>query len=304
MKYEPLLKQALTELETVGDWLRWCVSTFERVPLHYGHGADNAWDEAVMLLFPLLHLPFDVLPQVLNAKLMHHEKESLVKALDQRIRLRVPSAYITHQAWFAGKKYYVDKRVLIPRSPLAEIIQSRFSPWLPDDLPVYNILDIGTGSGCIACACAFAFPEAQVDAVDISPETFEVAKMNVENYGLNDRVHLIRSNIFSELKNKRYDIIISNPPYVDNQEMENLPLEYQHEPHLGLASGKDGLDCVRVILEEAKNHLTDEGILIVEVGYSAAALSDAFPSIPFTWIDLEQGGEGVFMLSAKDLSLA
>jgi ribosomal protein L3 glutamine methyltransferase len=293
--------EALLELQTLGDFLRWAVTEFERVPVFYGHGADNAWDEALMLILPTLCLPPVMAQYVLNSKLLRSEKEKLAELIHLRTHDRMPTAYLTRQAWFAGEKYYVDERVLIPRSPLAELIEQQFAPWISEDYPVNAIVDIGTGSGCIACACALAFPDAQVDAVDISPDALAVAKNNVEQHKLQSRVHLIRSNVFSELKNKRYDIIVSNPPYVDAEEMADLPPEYHHEPRLGLAAGQDGLDCLRLILKEAGKHLTTQGILVVEVGFSAPALAEAFPDIPFTWVELERGGEGVFVVTAADL---
>lgn len=301
MKVSKQAAEVILELNTLVDFLRWAVTEFERAAVFYGHGADNAWDEALLLILPTLSLPPTITEHVLQAKLLRSEKEKIVELVRMRTHERIPSAYLTRQAWFAGEKYFVDERVLIPRSPLVELIEQRFAPWVNEEQPVNRILDIGTGSGCIACACALVFPEAEVDAVDISPNALEVAKINVEQHKLQNRVHLVRSNVFSELKKQRYDIIVSNPPYVDAQEMADLPAEYHHEPHLGLAAGQDGLDCLRIILKEAADHLTPHGILIVEVGFSAPALAEAFPDIPFTWIELERGGEGVFVVAAADL---
>jgi ribosomal protein L3 glutamine methyltransferase len=292
---------AATELHTILDFLRWAVTEFERVPVHYGHGTDNAWDEAHHLIFSALNLPFDT-PHIYSANLLMSEKQHLVQLLQKRVIERIPVAYLTNKAWFAGMCFYVDERVLIPRSPIGELIEQQFAPWLPEEQAVHHILDIGTGSGCIACACAMAFPDAEVDAVDISADAIEVAKRNISEHGLDERVNLIQSDVFSALGNEKYDLIISNPPYVDAAEMAALPPEYSHEPRLGLESGVDGLDCVRVILQHAKKHLTDNGLLILEVGYSADALSAAFPALPFTWIELERGGSGVFALYAADLS--
>ncbi|MFI4955073.1 MAG: 50S ribosomal protein L3 N(5)-glutamine methyltransferase [Gammaproteobacteria bacterium] len=291
---------AATELHTIMDFLRWAVTEFERVPVYYGHGTDNAWDEAMQLILSALNLPSDI-PQVFSANLLQSEKQMLAQLVEKRTQERIPSAYLTHQAWFAGMRFYVDERVLIPRSPLGELILQHFSPWLPEDQPVDRVLDIGTGSGCIACACAHAFPDAVIDAVDISDDALAVAQKNVQEYGLEERVNVIQSDIFSALGGQTYDLIISNPPYVDRAEMDALPPEFLHEPRLGLAAGEDGLDCVRVILQQAKQHLTPHGLLIIEVGYSADALSSAFPLLPFTWIELEQGGMGVFVLNAADL---
>lgn len=297
---ESQFNKAVTELSTILDFIRWAVTEFEQVPVFYGHGTDNAWDEAVQLIFSALNLPLES-EYVWSANLLTHEKQRLATLIQKRTVERIPTAYLTRCAWFAGMRFYVDERVLIPRSPLGELITQHFAPWLPEAQPVARILDVGTGSGCIACACACAFPEAIVDAVDISSDALAVAATNVQLHGLTDRVNLIQSDIFSALGTEKYDLIISNPPYVDAAEMAALPPEYLHEPRLGLAAGEDGLDCVRVILQQAQQHLTPEGLLIIEVGYSADALSAAFPTLPFTWIDLEHGGMGVFMLHAADL---
>lgn len=296
--------KATTELHTLLDFLRWSVTAFESVPVFYGHGNDNAWDEAVQLISTALSLPIDIFqlaPSVLSANLLQSEKQALVELIKKRTQKRIPTAYLTQQAWFAGMRFYVDERVLIPRSPLGELILQHFAPWLPEDQSLDRILEIGTGSGCIACACAQMFPDAIVDAVDISADALAVAEKNVQEHFLTERVNLIQSDVFSALGDETYDLIISNPPYVDAAEMAALPAEYLHEPRLGLASGDDGLDCVRIILQQAKQHLNPHGLLIIEVGYSADALSNAFPLLPFTWIELEQGGLGVFVLNASDL---
>jgi ribosomal protein L3 glutamine methyltransferase len=289
------------ELTTVRDYWRWAVSCFEQAELFYGHGTDNAWDEAWFLILHCLNLPVDTqMNVVLDAKLTLAERNTIIDKVKLRVEKRLPLAYLTHEIWFAGLKMYVDERVLVPRSPIAELIQQQFNPWVEPE-QVSNILDLCTGSGCIAIACAMAFPEATVDAVDISNEALEVAKLNIETYHLKNRVSIIQSDLFKNLKGKKYDIIVSNPPYVDEAEINAMPQEFRHEPMLGLASGKDGLDATKEILKQAAKHLTPSGILIVEVGVSQQALIDQFPDVPFTWLDFEKGGEGVFLLTRDNL---
>ncbi|MDF2691408.1 MAG: prmB, partial [Gammaproteobacteria bacterium] len=237
---------------------------------------------------------------VLDAKLTQLERKRILNKIRLRAKKRLPLPYITHEIWFAGLKMYVDERVLVPRSPIAELIQQQFSPWVEPE-SIHNILDLCTGSGCIAIACALAFPEAIVDAVDISKDALQVSKINVEHYELTKRVNLIESDLFQSLKGKKYDIIVSNPPYVDQSEIKAMPDEFKSEPMLGLASGKDGLDATKEILKQAAQHLNPNGILIVEVGASQEALIAQFPELPFTWLDFEKGGEGVFLLPASAL---
>ena len=280
----------------------WTEQQFIRSDLFFGHGADNALDEAAYLVLGALDLPFDVSPDKLKVKITETEQQRIKRLVGERIRSRRPTAYLLNKAWFAGLPFYVDERVLVPRSPIAELVHDRFSPWIKAP-EVTRILDLGTGSGCIAIACALAFPTATVDATDISPDALEVARINCERHGLAHRVNLVESDLFSALNDSRYDIIVCNPPYVTDGEMAALPAEYRHEPSLALAAGTTGLDVVDNILLNAHEHLTPHGILVVEVGSGRAALEAKYPRTPFTWLDFEHGGEGVFLITSEvDLS--
>lgn len=289
-------------LLTLRDWLRWAMSRFHEAGLYYGHGTDNAWDEALALILHALHLPHDVQPAVLDARLTPKEQAAVLDLIERRTHERMPVPYLTHEAWFAGLSFYVDERVLIPRSPLGELIENHFEPWIT--FPPESILDLCTGSGCIAIACAKAFPEADVDASDISDDALAVAKINLTRHAMNDTVELVRSDLFRELAPKKYDLIISNPPYVDREDMTSLPPEYRHEPASALAAGVDGLDIVMQILQQAGQYLAPEGTLIVETGNSEIALSEKLPNVPFTWLEFTRGGGGVFLLGAKELQEA
>ena len=278
----------------------WASKQFEASDLYYGHGTDNAYDEAIFMVLRSLDIPFDVADNLLNHPLDASAIDKVVSLINERISTRKPAAYLLNEAWFAGLPFFVNEHVLVPRSPFAELIAERFSPWCDAD-NVKSILDIGTGSGCIAIASALAFPDAKVDAVDISADALAVARRNIERHELQQRVTLFQSDLFDEIKDRQYDLIIANPPYVDDEEMAALPAEYQHEPLLGLHAGQDGLDIVKRILESAADHLTERGVIAVEVGNSQHALSEQYPDVPFLWLEFEHGGEGVFLLTREEL---
>ena len=291
----------ISELLTLRDWLRYAVSTFTEAELTFGHGSENAYDEAAYLLLHTLHLPLDTLEPFLDAKLTAQEKSTLLDIFQRRVEQRVPAAYLTHEAWLGEFKFYVDERVIVPRSFIAELLRERLLPWVADADNTTSVLDLCTGSGCLAILAALAFPNAQVDAVDLSPEALEVAQRNVIDYQLHNQISLIQSNLFAQLGGKQYDIIISNPPYVDAESVAALPAEYLHEPKLALGSGNDGLDATREILKQAAAHLTPHGILIVEIGHNRDVLEAAYPDLPFTWLDVSAGDQFVFLLHRNDL---
>ncbi len=288
------------ELNTIRDFIRWATSQFHKAELYYGHGMASALDEAVYLCLFGLHLPHDFPADYFDCALSVDEKQSLFQLLKRRIEDRIPASYITQEAWFAGLPFYVNENVLVPRSPIAELIEKRFEPWVEAE-KVENILDLCCGSGCIGIASAYAFDWAYVDMVDISTDAIEVAEENIRRHQLEDRVSVITSNLFDNVPQRHYDIIVSNPPYVDAEDMDSLPDEYRHEPELGLAAGDDGLDLVIPMLQQARQYLTDLGVLVVEVGNSQYALQEAYPHVPFYWLDFERGGSGIFLLTAEQL---
>jgi ribosomal protein L3 glutamine methyltransferase len=296
-----MFEQARQELSTLRDLLRFSVSRFNEAGLFFGHGSDNAWDEAAYLLLHTLHLPLERLEPFLDAKLTSDERRTALCIIERRINERLPAAYLTNEAWLGEHRFYVDERVIVPRSFIAELLREQLSPWVDDPWAVGRVLDLCTGSGCLAILSALAFPEAEVDAIDISPDALAVAKRNVSDYGLESRLHLIESNLFASLNGKRYDVIISNPPYVNAESMAVLPEEYRHEPELALASGEDGLDLVRIMLMEVGEHLNPGGLLIVEIGHNRDVLEAAFPETPFTWLDTSAGDQHVFLLHREEL---
>lgn len=286
-----------SRLLTLRDHIRWAVSRFHAEELFFGHGTDNAWDEARQLVLGALHLPWEMADAYLDCNLEDEEREYLMHLLRRRIEERVPTAYLLGEAWFCGLPFVIDERVLVPRSPIAELIERRFEPWLAAD-PA-RILDLCTGSGCIGIACAHAFPEAEVVLGDLSFDALEVANINVERHELSERVYTVQGDGFSGLPGQRFDLIVSNPPYVDAEDFADMPAEYHHEPELGLACGDDGLDLVRRMLAEAGDHLTERGSLVVEVGNSQVHVAELYPEVDFTWLEFDHGGHGVFLLSAS-----
>tara|TARA_B100000989_G_C19533092_1_gene471497 strand:- start:9794 stop:10738 length:945 start_codon:yes stop_codon:yes gene_type:complete len=293
-------EQALRELHTIRDILRWGTSQFNEAGLFYGHGTDNAWDEALALTLHALHLSHDSGTEILDSRLTHSEKQSILALFRRRIIDRIPVPYLTQEAWFAGLPFYVDERVIVPRSPIAELIENGFSPWA-DSMPVRRVLDLCTGSGCIAIACAMAFPDAYVDGVELCNDALAVAQLNVAKYDCDEHVSILQSDLFDAVRDERYDIIVSNPPYVARTEMDELPHEYQHEPEKALHASDEGIAIAIKILQQAGQHLTDEGFMVVEVGNSQWALQERFPEVPFLWLEFERGGEGVFLMTAQEL---
>ena len=289
-------------LITIQDYIRWGASRFNSAGVYFGHGTDNALDEAAQLVLAALHLEPGLPAGFRECRLTPAERVTVADLIERRVTERVPAAYLTGRAWFAGLEFQVDDQVLVPRSPIAELIEAGFEPWI-DGEQVGRVLDLCTGSGCIGIAAAVYLPDADVDLVDCSPTALAVARRNVERHGVGDRVRVVQSDLFHELVGQRYDVICSNPPYVARAELDGLPPEYRREPRLGLYGGEDGLELALRILAEAGRHLTDQGILIMEVGSAAPALEQRLPLVPWTWIEFERGGEGVLLLTRAQLDL-
>jgi ribosomal protein L3 glutamine methyltransferase len=292
------------ELFTIRDWLRFTVSRFEEAGIFFGHGTDNAYDEAVWLIMSALHLPLDTVDNFLDAVITTSERKHLAHLIERRIVDRTPTAYLLREAWLKGYKFYVDERVIVPRSFIAELLEHSLSPWVEFPEMVESVADICTGSGCLGVLLADAFPNASVDVVDISPDAIAVCNINIGNYHLQDRITAIQSDMFAGLKSKTYDVIISNPPYVDAPSMSALPQEYRNEPQIALGSGEAGLDHTHTLIKEAPKHLNDGGLLVVEIGHNRDALLDSYPDLPFTWLEVESGNEFVFLLTKEQLLAA
>ncbi|WP_036534452.1 50S ribosomal protein L3 N(5)-glutamine methyltransferase [Oceanobacter kriegii] len=295
---------AIEELQTVQDLLRWSVSRMNESDIYFGHGTDNSWDEARLLVTHALSLGWDLAPEWYTSRLTKAERQAVVELICHRIESRLPAPYLVGEAWFCGMPFAVDERVLIPRSPIGEMIQNDFAPWWQgeDGREPTRILDLCTGSGCIGLACAAQYPLAEVELMDISFDALALAEENIQRHGVEDRVQALQSDLMAAAHGK-YDIIVTNPPYVDAEDMASLPDEYRHEPELALAAGEDGLDLVHIILRQAREHLAEDGLLIVEVGNSWPAMEAAYPQLPLIWPEFERGGHGVFVLQARDLQL-
>ena len=289
------------ELLTIRDWLRFTVSRFEESDVFFGHGTDNSYDEAVWLVMSALHLPMDTLENFVDARITEQERNHLAHLIERRITEHTPTAYLVNEAWLQGFKFYVDERVIVPRSFIAELLVSDLSPWIEYPEMIESAADICTGSGCLGILLANSFPNATIDVIDISLDAIEVANINIANYGLQEQITAIESDMFTELQGKTYDLIISNPPYVDAPSMASLPAEYQREPQLALGSGHDGLDHTHTILREASKYLNDDGLLIVEIGHNRDALLEAYPNVQFVWLEVSSGDEFVFLLSKNQL---
>lgn len=287
------------ELSTIQDFLRWTYSIFNRSDIYFGHGHDNAWDESLQLVLCGLQLPIDLPTELFHSRLTPSEKETLLQLVLTRIEQRIPVAYLTNTAWFCGHEFYVDERTIIPRSPISALIQHHFEGLLLQ-APA-RILDLCTGSGCIAIACAYAFPEAEVDAVDLSADALNVAEINIARHQLEHRVFPIQSNLFEHLFGQQYDLIVTNPPYVDEEDLADMPEEFHFEPELALGSGRDGLALTKQILKQAPDYLTENGVLVCEVGNSMVSLIEQYPQVPFEWVELKNGGLGVFALTREQL---
>lgn len=300
MSTNPL--EAAHQLHTIRDWLRYAVSRFEEGGIFFGHGTQNSFDEAVWLIMAALHLPHDTLENFYDAVITEAERRKLAQLIERRVTERVPTAYLVREAWLGDFKFYVDERVIVPRSFIAELLREQLTPWVENPEEVTAAADICTGSGCLAILAAYAFPNAEVDAVDISDNALAVAQRNVSDYGLENQVNLIKSDMLAALKGRQYDVILSNPPYVDAPSMEALPQEYRQEPGLALASGEDGLEHTHTLINHAAQHLHPGGLLVVEIGHNRDVLEAAYPHLPFTWLEVNAGDEFVFLLTREQLA--
>lgn len=297
-----MYQSARQELLTLRDLIRYGVSRLNAAQVALGHGSDNAWDETVYLVLHALHLPLDTLEPFLDARVLSEERNRVLELIDRRVTERVPAAYLTNEAWLRGHRFYVDARVIVPRSPIAELLDEGLSPWVQDAQAVDSVLDMCTGSGCLAILSALAFPYAQVDAVDVSPDALEVARRNVDDYGLGDRLALHQSDLFDSLPERQYDVIVCNPPYVNSGSMDVLPQEYRHEPHLALAGGADGMDLVRRILQAAPRYLSENGVLVLEIGHERDFFEAAFPDLSPVWLDTEAASDQLLLLTREQLT--
>ncbi len=293
--------QILTELSSIRDWLRYTVSQFESSDIFFGHGTSNAYDEAVWLIFGFLHLPHDTIENFLDADLTGKEKKDLLFLIEKRIKEKIPTAYLLNEAWLGDYKFYVDERVIVPRSLIAESLSENLYPWIDDPEKIFSALDLCSGSGCLGIMMAHSFQNAIIDLVDLSEKALQVAEININHYGLNDRTELIQSDLFDALKDKKYDLIISNPPYVNQSSVDSFPMEFLKEPSMALGSGEDGLDHTIRIINEAKRYLNDDGILIVEIGHNKEVLLNKFSKLKFQWLDVSLGNDFVFMLQKSQL---
>jgi len=293
--------QILIELSSIRDWLRYTVSQFESSDIFFGHGTSNAYDEAVWLIFGFLHLPHDTIENFLDASLTGKEKKDLLFLIEKRIKDKIPTAYLLNEAWLRDYKFYVDERVIVPRSLIAESLSENLYPWIDDPEKIFSALDLCSGSGCLGIMMAHSFQNAIIDLVDLSEKALQVAEININHYGLNDRTELIQSDLFDALQDKKYDLIISNPPYVNQASVDSFPMEFLKEPSMALGSGEEGLDHTIRIINEAKRYLNDDGILIVEIGHNKEVLLNKFPTLKFQWLDVSLGNDFVFMLQKSQL---
>lgn len=299
MSTNPL--EAAHQLHTIRDWLRYAVSRFEEGGVFFGHGTQNSYDEAVWLIMAALHLPQDTLENFLDAVITEPERRKLAQLIERRVVERTPTAYLVREAWLGDFRFYVDERVIVPRSFIAELLREQLAPWVENPEEITSVADICTGSGCLAILAAHAFQNADVDAVDISDNALAVARRNVADYGLENHVNLMQSDMLAALAGRQYDIILSNPPYVDAPSMDVLPQEYRNEPGIALASGEDGLDHTHVLIEQAAEHLHPGGLLIVEIGHNRDILEATYPDLPFTWLEVSDGDQYVFLLTREQL---